>query len=189
MRTWFNAATVTPGSFGSFIVRVINANNLLHPVSGSVLSPTGYTKWTAFYQQYRVHGCSVRFEMFRSSLVADDVGIMSVIPSPLASITVTPGTTDVETFDYAKWRHMQPLLAGNSGKAVIKTYMGTKKMFAGINVNEDDYAGTFATGPTIPWFFHLSYTNSSAVVENIRWNVLVTQYVTLYNRVSPLPDS
>lgn len=172
----------TSGSIGYNIYR---GNSLFDPdLTGTGGQPYLYDQWSAFYNNYRVYGSKVRFDIsgnggggFNGARFGLTPSTQSTVLSSVELYHETPRT---------KYRSMK-MGAVAVGQGSVVHYISTRKA-VGLNNKaefDNDFSATVGANPAQQWYWHVwCYTSDQNTIA-ANGNVILTYYVEFYNRAVP----
>lgn len=154
-------------------------NGLLDPLGGaSTANVTGLVQLGQLYQRYIIHGSRVRVD----ACTATGAVPRLVLLYPYYG---TPPTTTRSMMDNAYVKSKLISGAGGMDKAVLSSYMSTKKL-AGLKdlKDEENQWGTTSSNPGFQWLWSLRADNGTGGgTETTTYRITVTYYVEWFDRL------
>lgn len=182
--TEFLTWTQTLGTLSSNIYR---GNSLFDPdLTGTGGQPYLFDQWSALYNNYRVHGCKVRFEMTGNGGGVFNCVRMGITPSTQSSTFGASGQELIQEQPRSKWR-MWNMGAASVGQGIVKHYISTRQAI-GLNKageSDQDYQATVTANPAKQWYFHCwCYTPDGNTIAASS-SITLTYFAEFYNRAAP----
>jgi len=158
-----------------FAAHVFRGNSIFDPdFTGVGHQPLGHDQWAALYKKYRVN--AVKFEVWYASNT--DAIINSMFMCPSNSSTVINWDQMLES-PYCQ----TGMTTGRTGTGpgYLRFYVTSGQMKGDMKtIYDKDMEAEFGTNPAVAWFLHMQATSPGQTAVDVRTNVRITYYTTLF---------
>ncbi len=141
--------------------------------------PVGFDQFGAIYSSHYVRGCSIATRSVQAA------------GAPVTQVTLYPTTVgSMSAQDSAQpYSKSRIVAADTSGKAMVRGYITTNKVFGRDTTKETGFFGGTGVLPLTQWYWHLRIEALDGVSNLSSFSVLyVTYYVTFSNRAKLLDE-
>lgn len=178
-------------SSGAVTENIFRGNSLFDPdLTGTGTQPYFFDQWSTMYQNYRVHGSSLRADFsitpFASGAPAACNISGYIVPNNRATAFGASDQLIIMQQPYVKYRAMTPY----TRPLMHKKYISTDKVYGlvkGTTSKEDNLQALTSANPTDQWYWHVGLwttdqaTSSNAVTVNVR----IIYYCEFFRRTVP----
>lgn len=152
---WSLLGTGGVGSYGNMLT--LGGNSMV-----PTPQPTGHDQYFAFWNKCYVYGSSLKV-MFENATTT--AAIAWTFPTRDTYATANDITTKgVWRLPYSRTKLLGP--NNGQGRAMIKTYMSTKKLCGNeLASTEESYSQTISTAPAIAWTWYVGFVDAGDVTN------------------------
>lgn len=170
-----------------FDSHIFQGNSCYDPdSSGLGHQPMGFDEWGAFYNKYMVNASKIEITFTTTGSTSGANTALSLLPT--TDSAYTPSWSSFTEARLGKSTIIGPYTG--QGIRRLSHYESTRKIWGdNNNLEETDYGANFGSNPNKPWYWKImAETLDSSNMTTINANVVITYYVTLFDRIS-LPQS